>query len=49
MCLVTAAIFGPHGPRLSLHETDESDVKIVRDYNLGWAKVGARGVRVKVL
>ncbi|KAI8627729.1 cytochrome P450 [Xylariaceae sp. FL1651] len=48
MYLATATLFRPGGPKLSLHDTDESDVKIVRDYIMGFPKPEARGVRVTV-
>ncbi|KAI1305537.1 cytochrome P450 [Xylaria venustula] len=48
MYIATATLFRPNGPKLSLYETDESDVKIVRDYIMGFPKPGARGVRVTV-
>ncbi|KAI0206674.1 cytochrome P450 [Astrocystis sublimbata] len=47
--IATATLFRPNGPRLALHETDESDIKIERDYIMGFPKPGARGVRVKVI
>ncbi|KAI1128167.1 cytochrome P450 [Nemania abortiva] len=48
MYISTAALFRPNGPRLTLHKTDESDIKIVRDYIMGFPKPDARGVRVTV-
>ncbi|KAI1419592.1 cytochrome P450 [Xylaria sp. FL1777] len=49
MYIATATLFRPNGPRLALYETDESDIKIVRDYIMGFPKPEARGVRVAVL
>ncbi|KAK8052037.1 hypothetical protein PG993_003422 [Apiospora rasikravindrae] len=48
MYIATAALFGPGGPKMALYETDESDIKIVRDYIMGFPKPGTRGVRVRV-
>ena len=46
--LTTAVIFRPNGPKLTLYETEESDIKIVRDFIMGFPKPGAGGVRVRV-
>lgn len=46
--LATAILFRPDGPKLSLSETDEGDVKWVRDFIIGLPKRGSRGVRVAV-
>ncbi|KAK8080610.1 hypothetical protein PG997_008428 [Apiospora hydei] len=48
MYIATAALFGPGGPKMTLYETDETDIKIVRDYIMGFPKPGTRGVRVRV-
>ncbi|KAK7956146.1 cytochrome P450 family protein [Apiospora aurea] len=48
MYVATAALFGPGGPKMTLYETDESDIKIVRDYIMGFPKPGTRGVRVRL-
>ncbi|KAI0835727.1 cytochrome P450 [Hypoxylon sp. FL0890] len=48
MYISTAALFRPNGPKLRLYETNESDIKIARDYIMGFPKQGARGVRVLV-
>ena len=46
--LTTALIFRPGGPKLSLFETDQSDIEIVRDVVIGLPKSDTRGVRVTV-
>ncbi|KAI9368159.1 cytochrome P450 [Aspergillus egyptiacus] len=46
--LTIAILFRPNGPKLSLFETDESDVEFVRDFVMGFPKQGSRGVRVTV-
>lgn len=48
MYIATAALFRPGGAKMSLYGTDESDIKISRDYIMGFPKAGARGVRVMV-
>lgn len=42
-------LFRPGGPRMRLYDTKESDIKIVRDYIMGFPAPGSKGVRVEVL
>ncbi|KAF7596079.1 hypothetical protein BBP40_003341 [Aspergillus hancockii] len=46
--LAVGILFRPGGPKLSLYETDESDVRLVRDYVVGFPKPSSKGVRVMV-
>ncbi|KAL3483008.1 cytochrome P450 [Aspergillus germanicus] len=46
--LTTAILFRPDGLKLSLFDTDESDVRWVRDFVIGFPKAGSRGLRIKV-
>jgi hypothetical protein len=46
--LTTAILFRPNGPKLSLLETDESDIKFVRDFVMGFPKPESRGIRLLV-
>lgn len=46
--LIIAIMFRPDGPKLSLFETDESDVQFVRDFVMGFPKPDSRGVRIVV-
>lgn len=48
MYLASAMLFRPGGPKLVLYDADESDIKIGRDYIMGFAKAGAKDIRVKV-
>ena len=46
--ITTALLFRPGGPKLSLFETDESDIQFVRDFVMGFPKPDSKGVRVVV-
>ncbi|KAI5459348.1 hypothetical protein BGZ63DRAFT_406648 [Mariannaea sp. PMI_226] len=46
--LVLAVLFRPGGPKLSIYDTDESDVKPALDYILSIPKLNSRGLRVTV-
>lgn len=46
--LATALVFRPGGPKLSLYDTDESDVQFARDFVMGFPKHDSRGIRVMV-
>lgn len=46
--IVTAMLFRPGGPRMILYDTEETDIKIVRDYIMGFPKEDAKGVKVKI-
>lgn len=46
--LTTAILFRQDGPKLSLFETGESDVRFVRDFVMGFPKHDSHGVRVFV-
>lgn len=46
--LVLYAMFGPAGVKMELFETDESDVKVVRDYFNPFPKDDSGGMRVLV-
>jgi hypothetical protein len=43
-----AHLFRPGSPRMSLYETDRSDVVTVRGFLFSLPKVGARGLRVVI-
>lgn len=43
-----AILFQPGAPKLSLFETDHTDVFPVRDYTIGLPKSESQGVRVLV-
>jgi hypothetical protein len=43
-----AHVFRPGSPRMSLYETDRSDVVTVRGFMFSLPKVGAQGLRVVV-
>lgn len=46
--ITVALLFRPGGPKMSVFETDESDILSVRDFVLGLPKPDSRGVRVVV-
>ncbi|GJC85386.1 cytochrome P450 monooxygenase sdnH [Colletotrichum liriopes] len=46
--LASAMLFRPGGPKLVLHNADESDIKISRDYIMGFARADAKDIRIKV-
>lgn len=48
MYLATAMLFRPGGPKLVLHDGDESDIRIARDYIMGFPKADAKDIRIKV-
>jgi hypothetical protein len=43
-----SVIFRPGAPKISLYETDESDIKPVRDYVIGLPKPESKGVRITI-
>lgn len=48
MYLASAVLFRPGGPKLVLYDADESDIKIARDYIMGFTKADAKDIRVRV-
>lgn len=48
MYLAAAVLFRPGGPKLVLHDADESDIRIARDYIMGFPKADAKDIRVCV-
>ncbi|KAH8887959.1 putative cytochrome P450 [Thozetella sp. PMI_491] len=46
--LTLAVLFRPEGPKMTLFETDETDVIPVHDYFLAMPKLDTKGMRVKV-
>ena len=48
MHLAIGILFRPNGPKLSLFETDESDVKQAVDFLMPVPKLDSRGTRVTV-
>ncbi|KAM3475568.1 hypothetical protein MY5147_003668 [Beauveria neobassiana] len=44
---ILAALFRPGGAEFSLHETDESDVKMVHDLIVPLRRLGSKGVQIK--
>ncbi|KAF7956988.1 hypothetical protein EAE96_004310 [Botrytis aclada] len=46
--LASAMLFRPGGPKLVLHDADESDIKIARDYIMGFPRAGAKDICVTV-
>lgn len=46
--IATALLFRPGGPKMSLFETDDGDVRFVRSFVMGFPKAESRGVRVVV-
>ncbi|KAG9254338.1 cytochrome P450 [Emericellopsis atlantica] len=48
MYLAIAVLFRPGGPKLVLHDADESDIKIARDYIMGFPKADAKDICIKV-
>ncbi|KYK58952.1 hypothetical protein DCS_00079 [Drechmeria coniospora] len=46
--LAVAVMFHPGGPKMSLYETDETDIAPVHDYFLALPKLDTKGVRVMV-
>lgn len=48
MYLTIAVLFRPGSPRLVLHNTVESDIKLARDYIMGFPAAGANDVCVTI-
>jgi cytochrome P450 len=46
--LTLAVMFRPDGPKMSLYETDESDVIPIHDFFLAVPKLNTKGMRVVV-
>ena len=46
--LTVAHMFRPGAPRMTLHDTEDSDIMSVRGYIFSLPKIGARGLRVLV-
>ncbi|PMB64429.1 Trichodiene oxygenase [Beauveria bassiana] len=44
---ILAALFRPGGAEFSLHETDESDVKMVHDLIVPLRRLGSKGVQIR--
>lgn len=46
--IATAMLFRPGGPKMALYDTNETDIKIVRDYIMGFPEPRAGGIKVKI-
>ena len=48
MHLALAVLFRPGGPKMVIHETDESDVVLALDWVIPVPKADSRGTRVTI-
>lgn len=48
MYMAIATMFRPGGPKMSLYETDDSDIEVAVDLILASPKLNGRGTRVVI-
>ena len=48
MYILLATLFRPGAPKMTLYETDESDVKFECDFGVSGPRIDSKGVRVVI-